>query len=455
MPWVVLMEYEKLELVKKKLDQVSPSFCLAKWTQVTLHLYNGNTQSCHHVRSHRVPFQEVRDNERALHNSSYKRKQRRKMISGVYPKECQYCWNIEKVGEISDRIYKSRRFWAWPHFEEVVKSSDGPLLNPTNVEIAFESTCNLKCMYCSPSYSSKWHEEIRQYGAYPTSRLYNDLRINKTLPLKKEDREFYYNAFWKWWPSLSESLKVFRITGGEPLLSSHTWRTLDDIIKNPKPKLTLAVNSNMSVPDNLINRLIEKINALEGKVEVFQLFVSIDTCGKQAEYIRFGLQYEKFMENVEKILTRVKWPITISYMITVNALSLPGLKGLLKKIHYQRTTFDRHQINLDTPYLRNPEHLTIFILPKSFSSYLTLAVEYMKKNNFNTDEIDRLNRVVEYMKKNKIHFLKKKMLQADFYKMFVEYDKRKHIFFEEVFPEYKSFWSQCKKAARWFPWIKI
>jgi hypothetical protein len=34
--------------VKKKLDGVGCGFCLAKWTQVTMHLGTGMTHSCHH-----------------------------------------------------------------------------------------------------------------------------------------------------------------------------------------------------------------------------------------------------------------------------------------------------------------------------------------------------------------------------------------------------------------------
>ena len=34
--------------VKNKLDGVGCGMCLAKWTQVTMHLSTGMTHSCHH-----------------------------------------------------------------------------------------------------------------------------------------------------------------------------------------------------------------------------------------------------------------------------------------------------------------------------------------------------------------------------------------------------------------------
>ena len=47
------------EEVKKKLDEVGCGFCLAKWTQVTIHLGTGMTHSCHHPDPHKIPVEEI------------------------------------------------------------------------------------------------------------------------------------------------------------------------------------------------------------------------------------------------------------------------------------------------------------------------------------------------------------------------------------------------------------
>ena len=54
-----------IDETKQKLDAVSNSFCLAKWYQVTLHLQNGHTHSCHHPGTHKVPLQELENNPTA------------------------------------------------------------------------------------------------------------------------------------------------------------------------------------------------------------------------------------------------------------------------------------------------------------------------------------------------------------------------------------------------------
>ena len=103
-----------LQLKRDEINTVSPSFCSAKWLQTTLYLQNGYNHSCHHPSAHKIPIEEVKANPAALHNSIYKKEQRAKMLNGVRPKECDYCWKIEDLDKdyFSDRHYKTADWWA-------------------------------------------------------------------------------------------------------------------------------------------------------------------------------------------------------------------------------------------------------------------------------------------------------------------------------------------------------
>ena len=71
---------EKIQILKDKrqiIDTISPSFCAAKWLQTTLYLQNGYNHSCHHPAPHKIPVNEVLANPAALHNSSFKKEQRK------------------------------------------------------------------------------------------------------------------------------------------------------------------------------------------------------------------------------------------------------------------------------------------------------------------------------------------------------------------------------------------
>src|SRR5579859_4093198 len=94
---------------KAKLDSVSPSFCGAKWNDVTIHLQNGHTHSCHHPKTHQIPAELLATNPSVLHNTPHKKEQRRLMLQGERPVECDYCWRIEDMAgdHISDRVFKS------------------------------------------------------------------------------------------------------------------------------------------------------------------------------------------------------------------------------------------------------------------------------------------------------------------------------------------------------------
>ena len=443
------MKIERLSKMRHQLNEVSRSFCLAKWYQVTLYLFNGNTQSCPHVSSHHVPLSHVRKDPQTLHNSRPKVATRQKMLKGQFPKECEYCWRLERTQQYSDRIYKSAESWA---NNKISEAQSHLSVNPTYLEVAFDNICNFKCMYCSPVSSSLWDNEIKKYGPYPTRYRYHNrllTRLNKTMALPETIQEEYIQSFWKWWPTLSKDLKHLRITGGEPLLSKDMWRVLEELQRTPQKELEFAINSNMGVPHQLVQRMVTQVNQLEGSVKNFTLYCSIDTVGKQAEYIRFGLDFELFKKNVEFFMENIKWPISLSLMNTVNSLSLVGLKDFMTYALELRKKYPEHHLGIDTPYLRRPEHMSPFILTDDYKKYLTQAIHFMKthlgKNpGFYPEEVQRLERILEVFHKKPFKKIKLAFLRRDFYKMFKEYDKRRQTNFHETFPEYRSFWQLCR-----------
>ena len=95
--------------VKDKLDGVGCGFCLAKWTQVTMHLGTGMTHSCHHPAPHKIPLSEISRNPSALHNSRFKKRKRKEMLEGKRPDECNYCWKVEDSSTLFLIEYLSRQ----------------------------------------------------------------------------------------------------------------------------------------------------------------------------------------------------------------------------------------------------------------------------------------------------------------------------------------------------------
>jgi organic radical activating enzyme len=460
---------------KNRLNSVSPSMCVAKWQQVTIHLGTGQTHSCHHPSSHHIPVEEVKIDVSALHNTKFKKEQRKLMLEGKRPSECDYCWRVEDSdpdGNVfSDRITKSIDYWAEPHLDSIAKLDYNQNVNPSYLEVSFSSVCNFKCSYCGPEISSKWMEEIKQYGAYPTSISYNNidwLKQQNKIPILEREYNPYTEAFWSWWPDLYPNLKVFRITGGEPLMTKHTFKVLEYILQNPHPDLELNINSNLCVPEELFQKFINLMKRImdAGAVKNFKLYTSCEATGARAEYIRFGLNYNQWLDNCHRIMTEIpKSKLTI--MSTYNALSVSSFDEFLKtvlelKLQYS-TPEDRHPISLDIPYLRWPAHQAVQILTPDYLPMIEDQVTYMYHNlqqdhwppsgggkGFYAYEINRMERTY-YVLDHRIKFMDSihspEQLRTDRknFVLFVdEHDKRRGTNFLETFPEMSEFYNYCK-----------
>ena len=444
--------------VKEALNKVSPSFCLAKWYQVTVHLQNGHTHSCHHPGTHKVPLEELNSNPTALHNTQFKKNKRKEMLEGKRPAECQYCWNLEdSPGQnYSDRHVKSAASWAMPGYDDAVNQPWDANPNPRYMEVSFGNVCNFKCMYCYPNISSQWYEESETHGPYPTSQHFGSLdhlEIKDTKPIPERKDNPYVEAFWKWWPELYNSLHTFRITGGEPLLNKNTFKVLKQINTAPRKELELAINTNMCVPDKNFNEFIGLITPLCESLKQVEVYTSLEAVGNKAEWIRYGLDYNKFWHNIDRLLTEVP-NLKITFMCTYNALSVSSFTDFLREIYNRRLELpwdiNHPQLQVSTPYLRNPAFLTIKILDKSFRQHIEDTINFMEEYKagtgiagFNNDERIMFKRILSWFDvAPKAEELK--INRQDFAKYVDEYDRRKGINFLKTFPEYTDFYNMCK-----------
>ena len=264
---------------EKQLDAISPTMCYAKWSQVSMHLTNGTTHSCYHPPTHKIPLEELAKNVSALHNTEEKKDQRRQMLKGEKPDGCSYCWNIEDTGARSDRVYRSGEYWAQDSKEDIMDAGASGNINPRYVEVNFNQACNFKCSYCSPHLSTAWQEEIDEFGEYPTTAPHNNVESldrKGLMPLKlSQDNNPYVTAFWKWWPEMYKTLRVFRMTGGEPLMDKNTFKVLDYVLDNPNKDLELSITSNMCpVNDALFVKFLNAVKKMDNVQHGAEVYVT-------------------------------------------------------------------------------------------------------------------------------------------------------------------------------------
>lgn len=329
--------------MKTLLDSTGPGFCLAKWTQVTMHLGAGLTHSCHHPTVHSIPLTELAENPGALHNTTFKKEQRKKMLNGERPAECDFCWRIEdNTGNISDRVLKSMDSFSINDHDDIAQLTGDENVFPRYVEVSFSNVCNLKCSYCGPTFSSKWVEEVSQHGAYKLSEYESFNEYSEHAQIKNSEDNPYTDAFWKWWPEASKHMHTFRITGGEPLLSKHTMKTLKFLLDNPNPELEVAVNSNGCPPQKIWLEFTDIVNKLisTNSIKKFTLFVSAESVAEAAEFSRTGMDWNMFTSNVEYFLDNTTGT-RVTFMAAFNIFSLTTIGEFLEYVLFLKKKYNK------------------------------------------------------------------------------------------------------------------
>jgi len=435
------------------LDKLSPTFCGAKWYNATIWLGSGMTTSCHHPLPHKVDPVAVETNPKLLHNTPEKKEQRRQMQCGERPTGCEYCWKIEDMGPnfISDRVYKSKIYTD----EELQDARNSPHdidVNLRTLEIAFDRTCNFACSYCNPAFSTTWVKDLKTNGSY--KGLVSDGRNHFTHVHSSsqlygvEDRNPYVEAFFKWWDTdLHKTLRELRVTGGEPTMSADLWRLIDWFKANAdKSQTKLAINSNLGGKGELIDRLIDARNYLPS----LDVYTSCEAVGAPAEYIRDGLDWDYWWENICRLSEA---GVGTHCMMTVNALCLETLPDLIEQILQTRRLLGNNFAVFSLNILRFPSFQSALVLPLDIRNrhadkledlYKRWAPKFLNRSTpmhqFEQGQLERLVTYLRTVETPHSEAFEMPKLHNDFKKFYSQYDVRRKKDLISVFPELKDWY---------------
>lgn len=450
-----MQKVEYILKVRDRLNKIGPGMCAMKWLHQTLYLHTGDNHSCYHPRPHHIPLHEIKDDPSALHNTSHKKQQRKTMLEGGRPEECYYCWNIEDLeGEhLSDRMLHSSSDFAVNNIEYLGEMPWDRHINPRYLEVSFGNGCNYRCGYCCPQASTLWMDEIKKHGNYDLT--YNQYGIdflkNGTYYGPKDDNP-YIEAFWKWWPDLRKDLHTLRITGGEPLMNPGAMQFFDLLEKEPAPQLEITINSNLGVTTEKINRMYDRVQSLldQKKIRSFSMHTSIEGWAEQAEYMRTGMVATHWENNLKEAINR---GFKVGIMCTFNVLCVATYTNFLQKMIEWRRDWGMkdplHQLQFDVPYLKEPPHWMLNILPRDFlMQHMDANLKFISDNKewFTDVEYEKMRRVRDYADQNPVDPQKIKQGQRDFYVFFKENDQRLGTNLLETFPQYKEFYEFCKEV---------
>ena len=415
--------FPKLE---KEFDNAA--MCAMKWIYLYVHLGDGVVKGCHNVPHRYVTNNDViRYGKDLFLNSEFEIARRNDKLNNIKHVECQACWDSESKNVRSCRLpepyYKMHR----QRFTEITNSMT-PM--PTMIEIAFNNICDLKCIYCSSAFSSQWEAEDKKF---------NIITKQHHAPAGFE------NAFWKWLAEDSvDKLLQYYILGGEPLIQPEFYDFIDKLIPliksnpnkfNVKPELIILTNGN--TPEKYLKRWFEKVKELNDVMSV-QFHISIEGYGNKAEYIRTNLNWDRFSNNVDKILEFSKSGTSeIRFSITHSVMSITSCLDLLKWI---KSLADKHNVNVDLirTSVAQPNYLAPWMLTSDFNIYIDEVCLWIKTNAPEWDHyIDFLKGLGNSFGNHTIEDLKQ----------FACWEQniivRRNLNAKEIFPEMKSWLEYC------------
>jgi hypothetical protein len=361
-------------------------------------------------------------------------------------------------------MLRSSEPWALPLIQETKDIDWQADVYPRYLELNFSNRCQLKCSYCAPMASSSWLQETKKWGNWPLEnrinvRQYdNESFENEGSIYGEEDTNPYIKIFWEWFPDAYPHLHTLRFTGGEPLLSPNVFKVLDYVSANPKPDLEFAVNSNMMIPERNIIRFISTANDLisNKKIRGYSLFTSVDSWGKQAEWIRNGLNIDTYESNLHYYMENSDSKY-FSFMVTFCLLAIPNFTEFLDKVLEFREKYNvdnsYQRVSFDTPYTIEPPHLTARIADDWMVERLQYTCDYLKERvddsditKFSSVEHKKLTRVLDWVKQNRYEGEELAVNRRDFATFVDEHDRRRGTDFHAAFPELRGFYEMCKES---------
>lgn len=451
----------------KVLDSVSPSFCAAKWLNATIHLGHGFTHSCHLPIPHPIDVEEIKTNPSALHNTKHKKAQRAKMLKGDRPSECEYCWKIEDIGRknISDRVYKSM-IYNEKDINIIAKSDPQENVMPQTLEISFDRTCNLACSYCNSGYSTTWGNEIKKNGPYQRMKSDGAGAYQHTGEWAEPYGKFnennpYVKAFFEWWPELSKELQEIRITGGEPAMSHQFWKFCELVQETDVSNLRMAVNSNLCIKEDLIDKLVTFTK--ESNLKEFDLYTSCEAVGAQAEYIRDGLNYNQWHDNLVYFIENANYR-AVTIMMTITSLSLFSITDFLDDMVALKRKYGHQRPHIDLNILRWPS----FMSPLSFPDHIKDYCRENLKNWYDANntlpelgegELAQIKRLIDYLEVVETPHRRadeeKSKLHHDFKSFYQQYDERRGKSLKDTFPSILTDWVDTIELDDTIPHITL
>jgi hypothetical protein len=267
----------------------------------------------------------------SFHNTPIKIQDREAMLAGQWPEHsCSYCKNIEQAGGASDRHIHMDHPNRVP--QELNVDPSATQVTPTVLEVYFNNTCNLGCLYCIPELSSKINQENVKFGKFDDQGV-----VLESVTIHNQHSEIV-EKFWQWMQLNSQHLLRLHVLGGEPFYQSEFDRCLEYFDQVAHPGLELNIVTNLMIDHVKLHDYLKKFRDLLSKKHLKRIDItcSIDCTGPEQEFVRWGMNIDRWLFNFD-MLRQHKW-LTLNINQTISVLTIKTMPKLMNWLAAWRET---------------------------------------------------------------------------------------------------------------------
>lgn len=270
-------------------------FCYAPWSNLEI-LPSGDILPCCKFQAPpgEQTFNIVQHDIQDFRNSQLLSSVKQDFIQGNWPAGCSRCRIEESSGIKSKRNLDYERWHT--HYSSYKLDSD----NILTISMALGNTCNLKCIICHPTASSKWQKEYAD--------IYN-IKVDSIYSVRKK----VINSI----TDIAPNLVHVDIHGGEPFLAGveEHRNFLDHYINNGSAgDVSIHYTTNGTVwPDQ------EWFDRWKHFKEI-DLQISIDGINERYEYLRYPASWSTLTANVQQYIayekTQPNFRLSVSHTVS-------------------------------------------------------------------------------------------------------------------------------------------
>ena len=312
----------------------------------------------------------------AVQDSGYMQRLRQDFLDGKRPRTCRKCWNEERAGRTSKRMYTLDRLKHMIQDEEWTSASK-PL---RFLDLKLGNICNLKCRICGSWSSSTFAAEELQY-------LGRDEDKKKTFHYQMLRRGAWPRenpSFWSEIDRVIDHINYMEFTGGEPFMIQEHFDLLQRMVdRGIAGQIEIHYNTNGT-------QWPQGAEDIWRHFKLVEIAFSIDDIGPRFEYQRTNADWSMVNGHLDlfRDMRNRLGNIELQVCSTVNVFNVMYLEELAQWIDQQ--AFDMVYWNM----MHEAYYFSIGTLPEPAKQ---AAAERLDRAQVTIKHREEFDRIIKFM----------------------------------------------------------